>query len=114
MTHLKTEKLLGSEVSFELCERFDDYIASHNDAKRKQVVTVMVELWLSLPEDMQAMLLHAPAKSSNFVAIIQKIIEERIQKVLPSAQSVVSKADVAVRKLKVPKQNKGQIPAKSD
>lgn len=114
MSHLKTEKLLGAEVSSELCDRFDDYIASHNDGKKKQVVIVMAELWLSLPEEMQAMLLHAPAKSNNFISIIQKIVDERIQSVLPSAQSVVSKADAAAKKLKVEKQKKGQIPTKSD
>lgn len=106
MAHSENEKFLGGEVSIDLYERFISYIQAHNGLKIKQVITVMSELWLSLPPDFQALLLHSTPQSNNFFTIVKKIVDDRIEERLPSATSVVEEALGASKRSKARKQKK--------
>lgn len=91
----ETKKNLQGDIPAELHEAFTDWIAAHRDIKIRQALAAMVELWLTLPESVQALLLIRPGAAERLditIAIDQDGPEglgplERIGQVLESATS---------------------------
>lgn len=57
MARPETQKNLGGDVPEPVHQAISDWVDQHRNAKLRQVVTAMAELWLMLPEPMQAILL---------------------------------------------------------
>ena len=85
MARSENERNLGADVPKELFERIESYICSHYSLKKKQLVIAMTELFLSLPDDLQALVLNASPKSKTFVKLVQRIVDLRIKTILPDA-----------------------------
>ncbi len=80
MAHKPGEKNFGGEIENPLFDKIETWISAHNNVKKKQLTTAMVELWLALPEEIQVHLLYKPVGSKDFVRIVREIVDERIAK----------------------------------
>ena len=100
MARSENEKNFGADVPKELFERIESYICSHYNLKKKQLVIAMTELFLSLPDDLQAIVLNATPESKTFVKIVQRIVDNRLRTVIPDVlkenheDAVSSKIDI--------------------
>jgi hypothetical protein len=57
MGRLETQKNLAGDVPSALHQAISDWVDEHRNAKLRQVLEAMAEVWLMLPEPMQAILL---------------------------------------------------------
>ena len=89
MAHNPVEKNFGAEIDVGLYDQIEDYISTIPKLKKKQLVTAMVNLWLSLPDSIRANLLYAPQNAVNFVSIVEQIVDQRIEAGRKAARKLV-------------------------
>lgn len=85
MTRPINLKELEGDIPTKLHIELTDWISTHKDVKIRQCMQAMVELFLSIPEEIQAILLVCPRESKIFITSLQKLIslqEEQIKVVL--------------------------------
>ena len=73
-------KNLSAYIPEALHDALTAWISEHRDVKIRQCVQAMVEMWLELPEPVQAMLLHTRASSTAFRDAVRQIVREEIDK----------------------------------
>lgn len=66
MTRAEDQKNLQADIPGELHDRLVRWIEDHNNVKLRQCVQAMTELWLLLPEHLQAILLISKPESNPF------------------------------------------------
>ena len=91
MAHSETERNFGADISLELYNRLEANISAMRNPKKKQLVTAMAELWLSLPDALQATLLSASPESTSFLEVVQAIVDDRIAKGYADGRKFVAK-----------------------
>jgi hypothetical protein len=70
----ENKKNLQGDIPAELHDALTDWIAAHRDVKIRQVLAAMVEMWLALPESVQATLLISPGAAKAYdLAIVRSI-----------------------------------------
>ncbi|AQT69981.1 hypothetical protein STSP2_03181 [Anaerohalosphaera lusitana] len=71
------EKNFGADIEKGLAEQVNAYIDQHGLVRRK-LMTVLLELFMRLPEHVKAMLLHAPAGSEGFEELVRGIVRDEL------------------------------------
>jgi hypothetical protein len=66
MARAEDQKNLQADIRADLHDRLTTWINDHNDVKLRQCVQAMIELWLLLPEHLQAILLITKPESEPF------------------------------------------------
>ena len=82
MAYKDDERTLGADIPLKLFEKFNKQRRKRGQVK-KEAVRAMVELWLQLPEEIQAKLLNKSMVSNSFVEVMRKIADEQIKKAKP-------------------------------
>ena len=60
-------------------------------SKIKRSLAAAVKLWVELPSDIQGLLLDESLKSDSFIALVHKIVDERIEAGRNAARKLVSR-----------------------
>jgi len=81
MAYKKNEKTLGADIPTKLFEAFNKQRSERGQVK-KEAVRAMVQLWIELPQELQARLLNQSTDSATFIHLVRQIADEQIQKAL--------------------------------
>lgn len=81
MVQKKSEKLLSADIDRTIVDAFLSQ-ASQRGFTKKRVLAAAVELWTSLPLEIQAKLLDQSLDSGSFTELVRQIADEQIQKAL--------------------------------
>ena len=98
MARPETKKNLSGDVPKILHDELSDWISSHKDVKIRQCLQAMTELWLMLPERLQALLLITKQDSLGF-SWITKEVEANVQTLEDSLNNKSIQAPNCVRRL---------------
>ena len=78
MPRSPNERNLSADISSDLFNQVEDFLESHNKVTKRQFITAIVQLFLALPEQSQAMLLFCPPDSKNFRSVINSLTEGKV------------------------------------
>jgi len=78
MSEKKDEKSLGGMIDVSLVDRFIEQVDDRG-SKIKRSLAAAVKLWIELPADVQGLLLDESLKTDSFIALVRKIVDDRIQ-----------------------------------
>lgn len=67
------EKNFSGDIPNGLADEVEDFITSHRDVKKKQVLAVALDLFMSLPEPAQAMLMFTRHGEAPFQEIVGRV-----------------------------------------
>ena len=81
MAYKKNEKTMGADIPIKLFEAFNKQRTERGQVK-KEAVRAMVQMWLQLPQEVQARLLNQTTDSDTFTDLVRQIADEQIQKAL--------------------------------
>lgn len=70
--------MLGGHIDAGIVEEFSKQVAERG-YKNKRCLAAAVKLWLGLPEVVQAKLLNQSLDADKFIALVQEIVDERIE-----------------------------------
>ena len=72
---------MGADIPIKLFEAFNKQRTERGQVK-KEAVRAMVQMWLQLPQEVQARLLNQTTDSDTFTDLVRQIADEQIQKAL--------------------------------
>ena len=81
MAYKKNERTLTSDIPIKLFEAFNKQRTERAQVK-KEAVRAMVQLWIQIPQEIQAKLLNQTTDSGTFAELVRQIANEEIQKAL--------------------------------
>ena len=79
MAYKKNEKTLSSDIPIKLFEAFNKQRTERAQVK-KEAVRAMLQLWLQLPQEVQAKFLNQTTDDVTFTDLVRQIADEQIQK----------------------------------
>lgn len=100
MGHGPDRKFFGGEVSQDLSDRIDHWIAGHGDSKKRQLAGTLAEFFLALDEPLQGYLLIAPVAMARTIASL--LTPVRTPQAAPEPEISQVKLDEAARLLAPP------------
>jgi hypothetical protein len=83
MARPENQKNLNVDIPATLHQELVDWVSAHKNVKLRQSVQAMVELWLSLPEAIQAVLLVLPRESVIFRHTVEAMAGDLLPHVRP-------------------------------
>ena len=81
MAYKKNEKTMGADIPTKLFEAFNKQRTERAQVK-KEAVRAMVQLWLQLPQEVQAKFLNQTTDDVTFTDLVSQIVDKKIQKAL--------------------------------
>lgn len=78
MSEIKNAKSLGGMMDALLVDKFTQQI-DERGGKIKRSLAAAVKLWIELPADLQGLLLDESLQTDSFIALVRKIVDDRIQ-----------------------------------
>lgn len=83
MAYKKDEKTLSADVKISLVDAFEKQWKARGQIQ-KRAVEAALQLWISLPEDLQAKLISQELGENDFLSIVRQIVDERIELMRPA------------------------------
>ena len=75
MVREAAKKKLEADIPQELHDQLKQWISDHKNGSMRQCTQAMAELWLSLPEELQALTLTCPRESVAFKEAVRCTVE---------------------------------------
>ena len=85
MVRAKNEKLLSGDVDSKIVDKFLKQVDSRG-FKKKRALAAAVQLWMELPEEVQAKQLNQSLESNTFVELVRQIADEQIKKAVKNTK----------------------------
>ncbi len=78
MAYKKNEKTLAADIPTGVFRDFEKQRFQRGQIK-KQAITAALNLWISLPEDIQARIINKSLDSNALVELVEQILDQRIE-----------------------------------
>ncbi|GEM_PF-3728206 len=93
MAYKKDEKTLAADIRISLLDEFERQWKVRGQIQ-KRAVAAALQLWISLPEDMQAKFISQELGGDDFWGLVRQIVDERIKFVQQAIPKNVRKKPV--------------------
>lgn len=84
------KRSLSAVVDEELYDSFTDQ-ADQRGVKVKRAVAAAARLWVELPPEIQARLLNQTLDENAFMALVQQVVDERIEEGRKAGKAIASR-----------------------